>query len=89
MTTPTTTSAAQPGACEELKTTGLDSRVLDVEIWTEQDRFGMYSYDFVLMGNVYRKHDFQSRANALEDARSAVRCVLADIELKDVECLPL
>jgi len=48
-----------------------------VDIWTEQDRFGMFSYDFVLNGTVYTDHDYQSRANALEAARSEVRSLLA------------
>jgi hypothetical protein len=44
-----------------------------IEIWTEQDRFGMYSYEFVLNGIVHADHDYQSRGNALEAARSAIR----------------
>jgi hypothetical protein len=44
-----------------------------VEIWTEQDRFGMWSYDFVWNGTVYTDHDYQSRNNAEEAARSHFR----------------
>jgi len=48
----------------------------EYSIWTEQDCYGMFSYDFVLDGKQYEKHDFLSRANAIEDAKSRIRCIV-------------
>ena len=66
----------QPGTPREPEQTGQ----FTADIWTEQDRFGMWSYEFMILGKFYEDHDYQSRANALEAARSHFRQVVAFIE---------
>lgn len=45
----------------------------EIEITTERDVSGSYSYSFRLNGQTFEDHDFTTREAALEEARSVAR----------------
>lgn len=59
---------------------------MEIDLITDKKSDDSYSFHFILNGNKYSNHDYQSRESALEDARSIARCVMNGIKLKDGDC---